>query len=152
MLHGQLCCLATVVAAVSKCCLRSDHAHIDVLASAVMVDGVGAPRGAIVGFICSHAFAAAIAHSNTLFMKPCYQSRRLYCVQSIDSSPVATIVLQDEIVPPEQMHLLHSNAKAAAADVTMVEFPDAHHMDAYDASPLHYWAAVQAFMNAHVET
>ena len=55
--------------------------------------------------------------------------------------------LQDEMVPPIQMHELHRLQRARSCK--LVEFPDAHHMDAYDADPERYFMALAEFVNMH---
>ena len=51
---------------------------------------------------------------------------------------------KDEMVPPSQMHDLYKAQKAASCQ--LVEFPDAHHMDAYDQDPTAYWGAITDFV------
>ena len=48
------------------------------------------------------------------------------------------------MVPPSQMMKLYKlqNAKSCK----LVEFPEAHHMDAFDNDPQKYWMAVAEFV------
>ena len=56
--------------------------------------------------------------------------------------------LQDEMVPPVQMYNLVRAAQSAEV-CEVVEFPNAHHMDAYDVSPDAYWASMRLFLEKH---
>ncbi len=51
--------------------------------------------------------------------------------------------LQDEMVPFSQMQALHQAAPSQSC--SWEEFPDATHMDAYDANAELYWPALRAF-------
>uniref|UniRef100_A0A7R9W232 Serine aminopeptidase S33 domain-containing protein n=1 Tax=Chlamydomonas euryale TaxID=1486919 RepID=A0A7R9W232_9CHLO len=51
---------------------------------------------------------------------------------------------KDEMVPPQQMYQLHQAQRAPSCDI--FEFPDAHHMDAYDTNPAAYWGALTDFV------
>eukprot|EP00983_Pelagomonas_calceolata_P060742 1146506-Pelagomonas_calceolata.AAC.5 len=53
-------------------------------------------------------------------------------------------LLQDEMVPSEQMYSLHKLQRSKQCK--LVEFPLAHHMDAYDVEPVQYWTALKDFM------
>ncbi len=52
---------------------------------------------------------------------------------------------QDEMVPPQQMYDLYEAQKAKGCK--LVEFPSAHHMDAFDVEPRRYWAALSDFVS-----
>lgn len=54
------------------------------------------------------------------------------------------VLPQDEMVPFDQMQRLRS--VAASPSVTWVEFPDATHMDAYDANAALYWPALSDWL------
>ena len=51
---------------------------------------------------------------------------------------------QDEMVPPKQMFELHRIQKAKSCK--LIEFPEAHHMDAYDVAPQKYFSALAEFV------
>ncbi|KAG1654203.1 hypothetical protein FOA52_009384, partial [Chlamydomonas sp. UWO 241] len=51
---------------------------------------------------------------------------------------------KDEMVPPRQMWQLHAAQRAPAC--TIVELPEAHHMDAYDVEPATYWGTLSDFV------
>ena len=63
------------------------------------------------------------------------------------SFPPPSPPCQDEMVPPIQMRELHRLQRARSCK--LVEFPDAHHMDAYDADPERYFMALAEFVNSH---
>jgi fermentation-respiration switch protein FrsA (DUF1100 family) len=50
------------------------------------------------------------------------------------------------MVPAEQMYSLHRRQKSRQC--RLVEFPSAHHMDAYDVEPVMYWTALKNFMGS----
>ncbi len=52
------------------------------------------------------------------------------------------------MVPPAQMYRLIREATSAPV-CELVEFPSAHHMDAYDVSPDVYWASLRMFLEKH---
>jgi len=54
-------------------------------------------------------------------------------------------LIQDEMVPPKQMFELHRIQKAKSCK--LIEFPQAHHMDAYDTEPQKYFTALAEFVN-----
>ena len=56
---------------------------------------------------------------------------------------------QDEMVPPSQMRRLHQAQRTE--ECYLVEFPEAHHMDAYDSDPELYWPALKTFFDKCVE-
>lgn len=69
-------------------------------------------------------------------------------IARLDALPLLMMTsLQDEMVPPAQMRALHAAAAAVNPRVRWVDFPSAHHMDAYDAEPARYWQALKAFVD-----
>jgi len=68
----------------------------------------------------------------------------VFAVRAMHTAVPFTQLSQDEMVPPEQMHELFKLQECKQC--RLVEFPEAHHMDAYDADPVNYWAALQEFM------
>ena len=48
------------------------------------------------------------------------------------------------MVPPKQMLELHRIQKAKSCK--LIEFPEAHHMDAYDVEPQKYFSALAEFV------
>ena len=52
------------------------------------------------------------------------------------------------MVPPAHMYRLIQEATAAPA-CEVVEFPNAHHMDAFDVSPDIYWSSLRLFLEKH---
>mmetsp|Transcript_2031 Transcript_2031/g.4500 ORF Transcript_2031/g.4500 Transcript_2031/m.4500 type:complete len:302 (-) Transcript_2031:403-1308(-) len=76
--------------------------------------------------------------------------RNLEEIKKIKKVPMLMMVsLQDEMVPASQMFQLHRAQQAERC--SLVEFPDAHHMDAYDVSPEPYWGALRDFMQPLME-
>lgn len=60
--------------------------------------------------------------------------------------------LLDEMVPPRQMRQLHAAAERVNAAVTWVDFPTAHHMDAFIAEPERYWFSLIKFLDEHARS
>mmetsp|Transcript_27946 Transcript_27946/g.75498 ORF Transcript_27946/g.75498 Transcript_27946/m.75498 type:complete len:304 (+) Transcript_27946:100-1011(+) len=71
--------------------------------------------------------------------------RNYEAIGQLENVPLLMLVSgQDEMVPSEQMYSLHKLQRSKQCK--LVEFPLAHHMDAYDVEPVQYWTALKDFM------
>ncbi|XP_042473587.1 alpha/beta hydrolase domain-containing protein WAV2-like isoform X2 [Zingiber officinale] len=58
--------------------------------------------------------------------------------------------LQDELVPPLQMQMLHSKAIENNSDCRFVDFPNGMHMDTWYSGGDRYWRTIQLFLDQYV--
>lgn len=58
--------------------------------------------------------------------------------------------LQDELVPPSHMQMLHSKAIENNPDCRFVDFPNGMHMDTWYSGGDRYWRTIQLFLDQYV--
>eukprot|EP00884_Botryococcus_braunii_P004879 jgi/Botrbrau1/14392/Bobra.0014s0040.2 len=76
----------------------------------------------------------------------------LLAIHKVARKPVLLLTSgQDEMIPPSQMRALWQALMDAKAEkVEYVEFPEAHHMDAFEEYGREYWAVVQKFLTRYI--
>ncbi|CAA7395651.1 unnamed protein product [Spirodela intermedia] len=57
--------------------------------------------------------------------------------------------LQDELVPPSHMQMLHAEATRKGRQCTFVDFPAGRHMDTWLSGGDRYWVVIQLFLSQH---
>jgi len=58
--------------------------------------------------------------------------------------------LQDEMVPPSHMQMLHAKAVEANRQCVFVDFPTGMHMDTWLSGGDRYWRTIQIFLDGFV--
>lgn len=78
-----------------------------------------------------------------------WYNTRIVASPHLSGIPLLLLVSElDEMVPPPQMYALENAIRKSHSSnqVIMVQFAGAHHMDAYDVSPVQYWTSLAGFL------
>ncbi|KAG6520069.1 hypothetical protein ZIOFF_017099 [Zingiber officinale] len=79
-----------------------------------------------------------------------YTKSLRYALRYIEQPILFLSGLQDELVPPLQMQMLHSKAIENNSDCRFVDFPNGMHMDTWYSGGDRYWRTIQLFLDQYV--